>query len=308
MNEEMARVAEGQGFKCDGDCFYGTLNGYQVSGKYAKTSASVGVSVALTPEQTESVRRLAMGIAMRYPGSHRVSTSSRGVSATFPVGNGTPLRMIVFITEVIASFSTFTNGAACPICGGAMEDDTCLVEAEGRRFIAHETCFDKYADGVLRVQADNEPTGSDTIRGVAGALTGAVLGGLAWILLSLIGLFSLAAAFFIPVFSAFFWDKFGGKGHIGKIVTMWIAAAAVLAVSIIGAYCFAVYLALSNAGISGNVFNFFIYMMRSDAEFNLNVWLNIALSYLILIAAGLFMTFRIIRKKKMQENNLKKFK
>lgn len=308
MDEGMARTAAALGLACDGECFYGIFQGYHISGKYTRSFASVGVSVSLTAEQRESVRVLAMGIAMRYPGTHRISASRRGVSATFPVAWDTPSKMISFISEVISSVSTFTNGEACPFCGGALEEGTCLVEAENRRFTAHEKCFDEYADGALRVQAENQPTGSDTVRGVTGALTGAVLGGLAWIVLSLFGLFSLAAAFFIPFLSAKFWDIFVGKGHIGKIVTMWILTAIVLAGAIVGAYCFAVALSLSVSGISGNAFAFFLFAMRTDASFNLNVWLNIGLSYAVLFASDLFMTFRIIGKYNMQKNNLRKFK
>ena len=114
MDEGMAKTAAELGLTCDGDIFYGVYNGYHISGKYTRSFASVGVSVSLTAEQRESVRVLAMGIAMRYPGTHRISASRRGVSATFPVGWDAPYKMISYISEVIAAISTFTNGEACP--------------------------------------------------------------------------------------------------------------------------------------------------------------------------------------------------
>lgn len=306
MNDFVSKSAQAVGLTCNGDEFYGTLNGYQVSGRCYRMSTQFGVSVYLTPDLQMSIQFIAVNLLKGFPGIRVLSENGNGIAFRAAVSPEASARIVLFLQQFTGMISSFTKGEACPLCGEPMDEGVCEVSSGVRRFKAHEACFERVGQEQTAKKTEEAPSVSSYVRGIAGALLGGLTGIAACALINMIGFASWIAMIFMPFFVMFLWEKLGGKNHVAKIVTMWIVSVVCFFAALVVGYTVIVAMALAQEGITDSAFEYFVFMIRTQEQFRNALLLDVSLSVAATLGSAAFMTVRAVTKERRTSSALKK--
>lgn len=178
----------------------------------------------------------------------------------------------------------------CVICGN--ENSNFKAKINRVLFHVHEECVDKARREFFNKEKEYAARETNYLKGVFGAIFGAVLGMIPWILISMnVGLYAAVFAILIGYLAFFFYKKFGGKvTPVTKYIISVITIAAVLGTNVFEA---AYIILVNNAPLS--MYN--LGIVYSDPNLGPILYQDLTFG-LIMGALGLI---TIIRKVKSEE-------
>jgi len=165
----------------------------------------------------------------------------------------------------------------CPVCGQKIEQGSWVKFGEGLANL-DEGCAEKMKVLAETKEAEYIALPNNYGKGFLGALLGALIGGVAWIGIGMIGFVSGWIAFLISYLASIFYDKFKGKPSGWKIVIVSSASLLVILCSQFSLYLILVANAMVKKGITGNIVTTFFDNLQNNSTFARGFWADFILA------------------------------
>lgn len=310
MNKVLSEFLNNHSFTYDPKTgFYGKLKGFQVSGNLnGMTGSYCTVNVHLSEDAAEKVAEWVETNKKKY-GIMNPSYSTNSVYCMINPPFGLTKKYIAFMEDITTFLADVAVPDCCPFCGEPLEgsDDVRLVGAYGRMFRAHEHCFDEYAEQVTAGESAAAKAPNNTLRGLLGAVVGALAGCIVWVLLYFIGYIAVVAAALASFGAAYLWGKFGGKNNKIKIGVIWAVTIIMIMLAMLTAYCIEVRLALNELGYEGTAIEWFVAILKEDAELRTDILIDTIVSLIFIVIANVLMTVNVLKTQKLESQTLIKY-
>lgn len=178
----------------------------------------------------------------------------------------------------------------CPICGNLMTSKVLSME-EGIPMLIDSSCQDVAIQKRQERIEEFNARPNNYAKGTLGAIGGALIGCVAWILLgAFANLMSGYIAFLIAYLAGIFYDKVGGKNTKIKFLIIGIITLVGIALSILITYLFITAQRMNELGIEGSTFSMLSQLIRYDAEVKQEFISNIIFG-VVFGAIGIFLYY-----------------
>lgn len=245
ISGSLKKFALNFGLKTGKGVMYGIKDGLAYVMQDSKECTQVDIVFGDVPADKSFTLQQLLPFDMEPYKVTNVSTLSigNGISVTFQQSRGVLKRVESFLAEEerILKDALLNRGFVCPHCGepvvGKDEEITMFLNTPA---VIHGHCLNDFAAGLTgemnreEAKAREERTAGSEIRGFIGAVLGALVCSIPWIIVYLLG-YQMALLGVLIAFGAAFGHKLlGGKAGVGRVVSIIIATAIATVVAIFG--------------------------------------------------------------------------
>lgn len=309
--QKLEQFAAEHGLLRDKNDMYGSYNGYQVSvrwGNYIQTcnNSYIGFHVNLGNKSAEVLNWLTV-VQKKQLRIAQVTVDSSGFYCVFMNmtlgGSLKKTHEILFtVTEYMKALGI--PGDVCPYCGMPMEEKK-LVEDNFCLFYAHEGCFNDKLSQIQNAEATEASMPNNYLRGLGGALIGALFGALIFWGLFQIGFLASISSLLGAVAGGFLYSKFGGKNNKMKIAMVAVSVFVFTAAAFFLCYLQVVRSAMVESGIYGSAIEMLSYLLETSSEVRVEFWGNFALSIFFTILGIVVVSLDMVRQQRKASSGMK---
>lgn len=224
MNEKLRAFAQKHALTVDKKGCYGELFGYQ-AGVYVNRFANPNYVLCISAHTADISQELISFLKKKKDDLKLTSFDVLGVGVIlFPALYFSVYEQIEKIFKTVADFLKSKKAPGveyCPYCGKKMEEKV-LVSDGGHRFYVHEACFNANYQLVKESEREERSAPDRYGMGLLGALSGALIGCLAFIGLFIWGYLEVLAPVIGVVAAHYLYGVFGGKPSVKKIITVGV--------------------------------------------------------------------------------------
>ncbi len=303
MIKKISEYFQSKGLTVEKNNVYGIYDGMEINGSVTAFAKFISVTAYLPENSVARVQEWLNGNKPIYRISE-FSVETSGVGVTF-CGNSYVKQIMDFCDVFLPFFKEQVITQCCPFCGEQLENPI-KVGVGQREFHAHEKCFDEYKVASEEKKAQEKAVPLNLGKGTLGAIVGSLAGCAVWVALYFIGFLAVVSSLVASFCAALLWDKFGGKNCKTKIVVIWVVTVVMLSLTIFGTYLIDVNLALAQEGLTGDVLDWFIALIREDNEFRNLVIEDTVFSVVFIIAGNVSVTSMILSTQKRNNLGLRK--
>lgn len=287
----------------EGDQFYGTLLGYDLSGSYQQIFSStltawvpLGAEGQAAAKTWLSKRRKRFSFSSYKVTPHAICIWMRPFRCT-------PLQYTTLIGDLAEFLSNLgIRPDSCPVCGQPLEGDVCGIVSDGARARIHAHCFARLQQERLAREERERSLPSVTALCILAALAGALAVGLVWSVAFALSYLSVVLAVFIPVAAYVLWDKAGGNNDNGKIATLWTVSLLSFLLLGVCSYIISLWIALSAYGpydLSTAIDMLLYSLMQADASL-LQLVILFLVNFAGILTSGAVLTLHILQRKRQR--------
>lgn len=298
MNKYIQELITELQFESEGKVHFGTVEGYQgfmVIDPFAAAAFQGGFFVYLKDRAPE---------IRSYISDHKKEMKI----LNFTVGNdGIAFNVMVMTNKsgasnmktaihAIAAYlrSLGIDGEVCPLCGKPMEEKK-RIALSGIPVFVDGDCAREIETEVRKTEEEYQSSPDNYLKGTLGAFVGGLIGGVAWVIIGLLGFVSGWIAFLIAFLAGVGYDKMKGNPNSMKLVITSLTTVVVIVISMFAMYFLLVRLEMNESGITGSAVTLFFEMLSENKELQSEFLLNMILALLF----GAFgITFSIVRMRK----------
>ena len=171
----------------------------------------------------------------------------------------------------------FPGADTCPYCGKPLEGAGVEMLESGIPFAAHEACFVRARQAALQKERAETERPDRRLRGMVGALLGALAAVAVFFVLFLWWEFGALAAILGTMLGGWLYGKFGGKNTLFRVVFV----AAVNLVLLLAAYALCLYMQAPVADSVAAVVAGIVDRLRGEVGFRVLFILNIAIIFVL---------------------------
>ena len=288
------QVANQYGLKTSQGVAYGTLQGYPVTFLDGIGCHRIMVTTRFaTPSQKDALMDIVN--AQDLKGLYNLKTlqiAKKVIHIKFRQGADIMDRVNAFVEWFFPLLEQ--NGASkatiCPQCQEAMTDEEAqwILRDGAVAFRMHTHCAEELKNSL----AISSSTSGSLVKGIGGALLGALVGSLLWVIFQYFTFYAPAAGLICGWLSVFLYRKWGGK-------TGFLQYPVVIVCSVLGiglGVMLAEVPALLQLGAGWNVFGVFFENMQTNYGYMSGIWGNLSMG-LILGALGMFFSLKSAARK-----------
>lgn len=295
----MKEFAESHGLACTKRSCYGLYKGYRIHVKYAlmgNPSCLITV-VTDTKGRDKDIERFL------EKNKHDLKISQYGVvgiglMVSPQVYRGVFRRVEEILDKLVAQLSKLgcPNAVYCPYCGTELAGDTVEMEESGIPFKAHEACYERAHEAMVRKEEAERAAPDKKAAGIAGALLGALAGAVAFILMYLWWNFAAIAAAISVLLGAWLYGRMGGKNTSFKVVTVSIVSLIVMFA--VFALCVFLQAKANMEGFDGGVIAKILQDWQNDAQYKQSIILNFIFIFVFDLVGTAYILFSFLRARK----------
>lgn len=288
------QVANQYGLKTSQGVAYGTLQGYPVTFLDGIGCHRIMVTTRFaTPSQKDTLMDIvnAQDLKNLY-NLKTLQIAKKVIHIKFRQGADIMARVNAFVEWFFPLLEQ--NGASkatiCPQCQEAMTDEEAqwILRDGAVAFRMHTHCAEELKNSL----AISSSSSGSLVKGIGGALLGALVGSLLWVIFQYFTFYAPAAGLICGWLSVFLYRKWGGK-------TGFLQYPIVIVCSVLGiglGVVLAEVPALLRLGAGWNVFGVFFENMQTNYGYMSGIWGNLSMG-LILGALGIFFSLKSASRK-----------
>lgn len=289
MNKKIKTYFESLGLSIQGNNAYGTIRGYEVSANVAmldtvspiKIHVNFYMPIQVKVQMASEIRALAYKHFV-------IDLDMYGVSLGFndPLTVGKLLnRMPDMMNNIFNAFDKYeAKGIGyCPICGDVLQENSKQYSLDWALVTMDNSCVANINRSIVNENNSFASAPNNYLKGTLGALLGACVGVVAFVILFFIGYISALTSFIAIILGAFLYKKFGGKQDKVMVLIVSLVSVLSMVLTIFGIYVLASQGLASEFGFHSSGFQAFKDMMtiaEFSKEFKTNLLMTILYTFI----------------------------
>ena len=255
--------------------FYGNYKGYEVT-LHVYQTFEVFVNF-----HSDEGKKLEAAQVFQKAGSTKMTQTGVSLFGIHAVVNGLTFKKAMEkLTEKLDALVEFLKENNIPGVGscmscGATEVELTTVRLNDIYVTLENECMEKLNAIVEASDKEFNDQPNNYVKGVIGALLGAFIGSVAWIILMLLGYISAITAVIAVFLGNFFWVKFGGKANNVKTVVVALISLLAMVLTCHLMYLFAASSEMIELGITNQgAFEYIMATKEWRSEYTTNMLMN----------------------------------
>ena len=305
MNKKLKTYFEELGFNIEGNNAHGTLKGFETSANVSMldtvSPVKFHVNLYLNEEEKVKVVQEIKNLKLKY---FNVDADLYGIALGFndPLTVGKLIkRMPEMIDKIFAVFAKYeAKGVGyCPVCGELLKEDSKKYRIEWALITMDKDCVNDINAIIENENNDFAEAPNNYLKGTCGALLGALVGIVAYVVLFYIGYVSALTSLIAILLGSYLYKKLDGKPNAIMVVIVSVISILSMLFAVFGIYYLAAQALALEFGFSSLGLQAFTDMMTVP-EFSQEFISNLGMTFFYTILGVIFEISRLSKSVKRQ--------